>query len=97
MRDLCAASSGWRSVRAPLAAGCGMSLSCPIPGLGCTVAISAASGLPPPAPSSSSSSSSSSSDNSASAICSGAAENGIVSGILIEEHSARMRKWINHD
>ena len=89
MRDRCAASNGWSNVRAPLAGGLTLSISCSIPGIGCRVSISVASVLP-------GSASSSSPENSASAICSGAAGNGMVSGILHKKIHLRLETllWI---
>lgn len=92
MRDRCAASNGWSNVRAPLAGGLTLSISCSMPGIGCRVSISVASVLP----GSASSSSSSPPENSASAICSGAAGNGMVSGILRKNIHLRLETllWI---
>lgn len=90
MRDRCAASNGWSNVRALLAGGLTLSISCSIPGIGCRVSISVASVLP------GSASSSSPPENSASAICSGAAGNGMVSGILRKNIHLRLETllWI---
>lgn len=89
MRDRCAASNGWSNVRAPLAGGLTLSISCSIPGIGCRVSISVASVLP------GSASSSSPPENSALAI-SGAAGNGMVSGILRKNIHLRLETllWI---